>query len=350
MVAFRSRGWLHVRMIIAVVMCTSVLLFLARPIRQHSGQASERECSNCVSRSLLVTGLPRSGTTVMGYMASLLDHQTMIHEPSNPSNRLHLLGGRFLPMANDFPFGDGQFPDVASWSDPEPAARYFDAIFTEFCPPSSSRDTSEGGGGDSPQMPSIIIKDPTFLSSAEWLVHSYGVGKALVMIRHPAAVVASWKALEWEGGNIVRLSHLYVDMMTQYVLPLWDRYGGSLLSVRENVDGGGGGNCGRRWIFLRHEDFCIDPVGITIRLQEALAMPDQLGPSTHQQIVSRISSYIYAPSPNDGRHQYHAVHMETASQIDVWKAELSPFEVSIIRAGTEAVWKYFYAAEDWIQS
>lgn len=270
----------------------------------------------------------------MGYMASLLEHQWMVHEPANPSNLGHLLGGRFLPSAHDFPFGDGQFPDVASWADSAPAERYFDAIFSTFC----DEDTSS----------TVTIKDPTFLSSAEWLVQTYGVGKALVMIRHPAAVVASWKALGWENGNVVQLAHLYTAMMTEHVLPLWARYGGEggmIRSMRGQQPDKEG--CGRRWLFLRHEDFCADPVGVAIQLQEAIAMPEPLGPATLRELVARISTYTYAPDEAKGRHRYHSVHMDTASQLGVWKAELSPFEVEIVRTGTESVWPLFYTPEDW---
>jgi len=270
----------------------------------------------CRGRSLLVTGLPRSGTTVTGYLSSLLDHQWMVHEPSNPSNINGVLGGRFRPSANAFPFGDSQFPDVSSWDDSKPATLYYDAILETFC--SAPDDDGET---------LVVIKDPTFLSSAEWLIQDYGVGHALVMIRHPAAVVASWKALGWEGGSVPRLATLYNDMMSDYVVPLW-------MSYRDSP----------RWLFLRHEDLCRDPIGVTLRIHQVL-----LSESVDSLTVlkERALPYTRAPTTSTGRHQYHAVHMDTAAQVGVWKEELTTLEVNSIRIRTAPVWHHFYTEEDW---
>ena len=311
----------------------------------YATQPRHDACDTCLRRSIFVTGLPRSGTTVMGYMASLLDHQWMVHEPANPSNRNVALGGRVTPSKHGFPFGEEQFPDVASWPDDGRAAeRYFDAFIAAFCQTSVDQ---------------VVCKDPTFLSSAEWFVEDYGVGRALVMIRHPAAVVASWKALGWEDGNIVRLTQLYATLMTKYLLPLWWRYGGdedAMILPSERLGTShparthgpqGEDGCGRRWLFLRLEDFCRDPVGVTVRLQETMARPESLDPYWLQELSARVQAFIHAPTEATGRHQYHAVRMDTAAQIDVWKEELTRFEVDIVKTGTQPIWSMFYGADEW---
>mmetsp|Transcript_1577 Transcript_1577/g.5557 ORF Transcript_1577/g.5557 Transcript_1577/m.5557 type:complete len:362 (+) Transcript_1577:175-1260(+) len=282
------------------------------PKKQERGLAP----IGCSSRSLLVTGLPRSGTTIMGTVTSVLERVMMIHEPGNPSNASghRCPGTRFVPVDFGFPFSH-QFTDIVAEGERMTmrSEEYFDSMFSMCC---NAAGTSQ-----------VVVKDPTIANNAPWMHERYGT-KVVVMIRHPAALINSWKSLGWGKAGIDSLIKRYLNWMTGYILPGWDKYQGD-----------------DNWLFLRHEEFCLDPVGITLMVHEFMG-ENWFTEEDRRLIEEKVPEYT-SPENKKARHGYHVVVLDAAQQIVNWKNELLPHEVEMIRRDTEPIWRLFYDDDDW---
>mgnify|MGYP005994840129 CR=1 FL=1 len=281
-------------------------------------QVSERvdpQTRECIENSIFVTGLPRSGTTIIGYMASVLDNQKMVHEPANPSNRLHPIIPKFIPTQNGFPFEE-QFENMAQEAETKQnqAKAYFANLFTAAC--------SEN------RVNQIILKDPTFVTSAEWSIDTFGMAGGVLVIRHPAGLIASWYALKWEDGDLRRLINMYNDHMENYVLPIAKH-----------------ANQSSHWFVLKHEDYCRDPLGSIIQLQEYMEADEELTPVELNKIENAVQQHTAARGNN--HHKFHKVIMDPDKALNGWKRELTPTQIQDIKEGTREIWKLFYSENDW---
>ena len=115
---------------------------------------------------------------------------------------------------------------------------------------------------------SPLVKDPIALFSAEWLVRSFDM-QPVVMVRHPAALVATLTRRNWHHrfGDFLDQPHLMRDLLSgrrdeierlaaeppsafDGAIALWN-------ILTEHVAG-----LAQRhpdWIILRHEDACREP-------------------------------------------------------------------------------------------
>lgn len=114
-----------------------------------------------------------------------------------------------------------------------------------------------------------LMKDPIALYSAEWLADTYNMA-VVVMIRHPAAFVASVKRLDWrfDFNNMLRQPELVRDLLPEFrdVIETYSSAPPSLVEMgitqwmmaytvaeryRERRP---------EWHFVRHEDLALSPV------------------------------------------------------------------------------------------
>jgi hypothetical protein len=194
-----------------------------------------------------------------------------------------------------------------------------------------------------------LMKDPIALLSAEWLVQAFGMD-AVVLIRHPAAFAASLKRLGWkhsfatflnDDGSLPGVLTPYEaeireqaerpgEILEQAAL-LWRLLYHAVDGYRERHPD---------WVFLRHEDASLDPVGTFERLYERLAL--QLTPEARAEIV-RAS----APENPAELATPHAVSLDSAASLGRWRGDLTPEEVETLRERTRDVWPRFYSDEDW---
>lgn len=56
-----------------------------------------------------------------------------------------------------------------------------------------------------------------------WMYERYGT-KVVVMIRHPAALINSWKSLGWGKAGMGVLTTRYNSWMKNMLLPAWEKY------------------------------------------------------------------------------------------------------------------------------
>jgi hypothetical protein len=192
------------------------------------------------------------------------------------------------------------------------------------------------------------MKDPIALLSAEWLAERFGMD-VVVLIRHPAAFAASLKRLGWrhsfatflDDGQLPEVVRPYEDeiraqahepgdILAQAAL-LWRLLYNAVAGYRERHPD---------WVYLRHEDASLDPVGTFERLYGELGL-ELTSPARAE--IARAS----APGNPAELSTPHDVELDSAASLGRWREQLTEDEVETLRERTGDVWPRFYSDDDW---
>ena len=158
---------------------------------------------SALRKPILVTGAPRSGTTWVGKMLALSNQLHYIHEPFNPDFPLD-------PCISQIKFSRHMTYISEELDD------YRDNYYKPFKRLMEGKCSPLDGLGSCQSFKDILshhrrqkqflkfyelgkpplIKDPIAIMSAGWLARTFDI-HVVAMIRHPAAVVASMKRLNW---------------------------------------------------------------------------------------------------------------------------------------------------------
>jgi len=299
---------------------------------------------------ILVTGAHRSGTTWVGKMLALAPGVSYIHEPFNPRTAPGLSPARF----------DRYFTVVTSENEAryrpglEQTVRFRYGLGDQLRSLRGAADLARTGRDlvrvQRARMTGArpLVKDPIALLSAEWLVASFGMD-VVVLIRHPAAFAASLKRLCWkhsfatfvQDGRVPEVLRPYEaeireqaerpgEILAQAAL-LWRVLYNAVDGYRERHPD---------WVFLRHEDASLDPVGTFERLYERLGL--ELTAAARAEIA-RAS----APDNPAELSTPHAVELDSAASLGRWRDDLTAEEVETLRERTRDVWPRFYSDDDW---
>ena len=194
-----------------------------------------------------------------------------------------------------------------------------------------------------------LVKDPIALLSAEWLAERFGM-QVVVLVRHPAAFVASLRRLGYRhdfasfvvDGRVPEIVRSYEpeiheqaerpgDVLAQASL-LWRILYAAVEGYRARHPG---------WKFLRHEDASADPLGTFEYLYGKLGL--DLVPRARREIELASSA---SNNPPELRNP-HDVKLASAESLGRWRAQLTAEEIEFLRESTRDVWPSFYADEDW---
>ncbi len=197
----------------------------------------------------------------------------------------------------------------------------------------------------------VLFKDPIAFFSAPWLAEVFDF-QVVVLIRHPAAFAGSLKRLQWyfpfndflkqsllmEGplhcfkGEIEDAARKSPDIIEQAAL-LWKIIYARVLDYRQEHPG---------WIYLRHEDISIDPVGKFKSLYEALGL------TFTPTIEGRIREYSAGSNPKerpDGKATF--LKRDSKENIAGWKKYMLPGEIERVKRMTQEVSAHFYSESEW---
>lgn len=154
-------------------------------------------------KTLLVTGTNRSGTTWVGKMLQLSGQITEVYEPFND-------GFKEAHQKVKIPFS-GQYHYILP-PEEKAMARYLRYRIDMALRREYQEETTSFSSALDLRFKAfknfvnlqlgrrfILYKDPIAILSAEWIYRHYNA-KVLVLIRHPAAYVASIKRLNWSMG------------------------------------------------------------------------------------------------------------------------------------------------------
>jgi len=304
-------------------------------------------------RPILVTGLPRSGTTWVGRTIALSDSIGYIHEPFNPQQHAGIRCSRlegwfqYLCAENAHRFQDSvrrlmafEYDTLAglrSIRGPRSLCTFLNA-WSDFILYRAGRARP-------------LIKDPIAFFSAEWLARTFDMD-VVFLLRHPAALFNSIKTLGWRprydsllNQPLLMKHHLssFEKEVREYsVHPPEDLVERSLLfykcahhrilQYRRDHPG---------WIFVRHEDLSLDPAG------EFRHLFERLGIEYSGKIQRALRRRIGTETAAGRTAEPEALMSGRRAFVKKWKKSLSAEEIEKLHFRLEAWWRPFYSEEDW---
>jgi len=196
-----------------------------------------------------------------------------------------------------------------------------------------------------------IIKDPLALLSSPWLAHEFRA-KVIVMIRHPAAVVSSFKRLNLcvdipgllrqrlvmqrylepmraELEQFVRLDPNIVDTSAM----LWKALYFAVQPFREQHPD---------WMFIRHEDLSRDPLAGFEKICRYAGI--EFTPAILQAVLD--SDDVALPQELDTSLAF-TTRRNIKLNVSSWKNRLTADEIERIRRRVQDVSREFYTDEEW---
>lgn len=302
-------------------------------------------------RPILVSGPPRGGTTWVGKTLALDPRIGYLHEPFSVVTRPGLSAAPFPRMF--------EYVDEANQQRYAPSLartlRFDYDVRAEVRAVRSARDVARGVR-DAAAMARMrrrrarpLMKDPIAVFSAEWLAREFDMDVVLV-VRHPAAVAASFKRLGWqhrfesflEQPRLVE-QHLpmYTDQIRDFAQTrrtsveqaalLWALVGTMIQGYEARHP---------TWVVVRQEDLSLRPVEEFEAVFRRVGL--ELTPSIRAEIVSNSSS----ANPSELA-RAHDIRLDSAASLGGWRRALSTAEIDSVRALAGDVAQAFGYGGDW---
>jgi hypothetical protein len=190
-----------------------------------------------------------------------------------------------------------------------------------------------------------LFKDPIALLSSEWFYKEFDAD-ILVLVRHPAAFIASIKVKGWffDFNNLLKQADLMRDYFSDYEavmkieqekqdiisagILLWSILYGYVLELQKRYMDN------PNWTFLKHEDLSLNPVNVfkeifkekNIKFTDCVLQELELSSSSNEKELLRRNS---------------------KKNITSWKERLTTHEIEEIKEGTRPIWTKFYDDNDW---
>ena len=306
-------------------------------------------------KPVLVTGSPRSGTTWVGQMLSASPQLYYIHEPFNPDH------GPGRGICNiKFEHHQAYITDSNEKRYLKPIQRMIDGCYDLPAAILASRSMADikMAWGQKKQFDQYcregkrpVIKDPIALMSAGWLARRFDL-QVVVMIRHPAAFVASMKRLNW-GFDPARWALSQKELLSDYLAPLEDelrnleRHPGDVIdqasllwktayhvvsTYMQEYPG---------WIFLKHEEISHQPLASYEQLFS------KLGLAFTAEVQAQIREHSNASNPSHASGTEKLTKLNSRKVISQWKKALSSEEIMRIKAIVGDFADRFYPQSDW---
>lgn len=197
-----------------------------------------------------------------------------------------------------------------------------------------------------------LMKDPIAFFSAPWLADRFGM-KVLVLVRHPAAFASSLKRLDWR----FRFSN-WLDqplLLRDWLGPWEERIRAAVADPnRDVIDEAAlcwsviydvAARFRERypdWLFARHEDLSMDPVGEFARLYERLDLT--MTPEVRSWLERTTGAGNPAEAPTGIS---HALTRDSRANTRNWIRRLGRDEILRLRDGTQGVAEKWYSEEHW---
>jgi len=194
-----------------------------------------------------------------------------------------------------------------------------------------------------------LLKDPFALLSVPWLVERLGV-QAVVLVRHPAAVVASWLRLGWvvHPRQLLAQPALWEHLLTRdehatltaaaatddrltWAAALWRALYAAVDAYRRMPS---------VWV-VRHEDLARNPY------EGFASLYTHLGLRFNTFTRYALSRSTHGRRGHTDPRRPHATALDSRAAARAWRRQLTAAQIARIRAITEPVAARFYAAHEW---
>lgn len=297
-------------------------------------------------KPMIVTGVPRSGTTWIGKIISLSKQYHYVPEFINPD------GGIYRNMK---PFKWFQFINSENFLK---FKKYFDELLNFQYVQSSIRldksliekllNTIHYYQKKYLGYPQALLKEPQSCFSSEFLCNRLDLN-VIIIIRHPAAVVNSFKRVGWnvDFSPILEQSTLVKEHLSSYETlmknnPKDDVVGNvSILYliimdvltkfINRNPD----------WIIVKHEELCNDPINEFKKLYK------KLGLAFTKKIEKKIYLSTHGKLITPDKNMTFMFTRDSKSLINSWKTQLKREEIKRIRNIVNPIYNNYYDNEEW---
>lgn len=274
-------------------------------------QKDKKKSMKDVSQPIMITGLPRSGTTWLCNAVSTTIHGRLVHEPFNWK--------RFpdrLPYHMKYMPADAEDTELlhifkrSIWQ-----TRLF-SIW-----PWSSRRT--------------VIKDVHVCLALEYIFATLNP-RIIIIMRHPCAMANSWQALNLEAGSRLELLLSQKELVDKFLKPFEAHmissddyffqigaYWGASYYIMKELSAKH-----PEWQWITHEQLCIDPVAHYKNLFSRIGLP--LTEKENQRLEQFLSQHN-----RPGTHEEGVLHINrvTNKEPEKWQRELSPEQIQTTLAG-----------------
>jgi len=309
------------------------------------------------AKHILVTGIPRCGSTFTGKIMSLSPRLSYIQEPFNPN--YGLVGA------------DIHFPFIKSPKPDNIYANLLSELFSfkakykkNYSQDNSVRKFAKSIFGPRAQINyriakflhgenvRLLIKDPdaALLSEQMYLEHDCNV---LILVRHPGAVYASFSRLGvgFDVSDIIPENFFNTlnmsdnaDLLKKVEKSPAEQIGLLWVYIYENL------NAYFKkyddWLMLLHEDISIDPIRSFKKIFNWAEI------EFTERIKRKITTLTNANNPVTARqNKMHDLSRNSASLSDYWKKTVSTEDIGILKKIIEPTSSHFYDQNSWnIQS
>lgn len=303
-------------------------------------------------KRIFVTGAPRSGTTFVGKILSIPKEASNLHEPFNPRCGMPEIDQQYLYLNQSSPddspyrqaivnlFDDsftlktGQFKEDARWR----------SLLKSFIGSASA--WSVRLAKLKPWHTTWIIKDPIGCLLTEFLASNYDI-KPVILIRHPAAVVASVKRMNWTMNlDPLRAQSDLIDdhfagdeMISRYKdasgiegsAALWTALNTVILrQAKRNPS----------WMVVTHEELCQQPSRIFRHMYSELGLP------WSNRVENEIRKYTGQHNPSGAKDGVvHSFERDSVGLLDQSLSMLTKDERRTVFEITGSVASDFYSKE-----
>ena len=193
-----------------------------------------------------------------------------------------------------------------------------------------------------------LIKDPIAAFSTEYLHREFDFHTVIVM-RHPASMVASHKRLGWRynlddfkhqgalmedhlGDILHKVDALKVGLVEEAAY-LWLTVNHVLEKYAERNE---------KMIIVRHEDLSREPLPEFIKLYDKFELPFS------QRVQKRIKEHTSADNSADPKNNVaHQLKRDSVSNLSRWKKILTEKETELVREITAPLADKYYSAAEW---
>lgn len=295
------------------------------------------------TRRIIVSGLPRSGTSWVAKALSFAPGFTYYREPDNYDHvegAYPYFNNLYLPAGEDDPCYhqhmthalNGQIATPFTMSqNPGPLLGRLPRKWSDYL---------------GHQFPLLYLRQPHCLVklvrsnlALEWLSEHFPDARQVHVLRHPCGVFASWQRHGWEPEPIKLLDnerlvqeHLWpYTTIIQEAQSFWERAGALWGSIYKVIEAQLAGH--PSWVLVEHEWLCQDPVA---NFQTLYGMLDL---AWNDQVQSSLKSLNQPPK---NRSPY-SLKRQASQEIDKWKRQLRSEEVAECRQVIEKFKVGFYS-------
>lgn len=304
-------------------------------------------------RFILVTGAPRSGTTFVGKMLAAPANVGYLKEPFNANFGAEGLSGQFIylngvdnrpadrELVDNFLRGKSQFKRLPTNQNDSTMVRLGRKAFR-----SGSHFSFEAARW-LPWINTYLFKDPMACLMAQYLHRQYDF-QVVILIRHPAAMVGSFKRLGMYHSleQLIAQDRLMEEHLKGLIPPDWQRLSSveqiALLWRCLNQVLHQFSQANPRMIVMRHEDISASPE-LSFR-----SLYDQLGLHYSYGVGRTIRNHTAARNPVDPtNNRMHQLKRDSRSNIYRWRKVLTLDELRAIKAITGDMADRYYDEATW---